>query len=69
MACEHLLKKRLFEVNTSANTASEMWCILNTILQETITNFIPHKLVSGERIKPLWINNKVLRSVKKKHKH
>jgi len=25
-------------------------------------------LVSGERIKPLWINNKVLRSVKKKHK-
>jgi len=25
-------------------------------------------LVSGERIKPLWINNKVLRNVKKKHK-
>ena len=62
------VKKRLFEVNTSANTASEMWCILNTILQEAITNFIPHKLVSGQRIKPLWMNNKVLRSVKKKHK-
>ena len=52
MACEHLLKKRLSEVNTSANTPSEIWCILNTILQEAITNFIPHKLVSGERIKP-----------------
>ena len=25
-------------------------------------------MVSGERIKPLWINNKVLRNVKKKRK-
>jgi len=62
------VKKKISEVNTSANTASEMWCILNTILQEAIKNFILHKLVSGQRIKPLWMNNKVLRSVKKKQK-
>ena len=25
-------------------------------------------MVSGQRIKPLWMNNKVSRSIKKKHK-
>jgi len=35
------VKKRLSKVNTSANTASEMWCILNTILQEAIKKLYP----------------------------
>jgi hypothetical protein len=53
----------------AALDVEESWCHMKSVLQSAMEKCIP-KVKSGnsKKIKPVWMNNKALRTVKKKHK-
>jgi len=62
------VKLRLSHADLSNMSASAVWYNLNEVMQEAITRFVPHRIVTSKSKNPLWMSGKVLRNVKKKHK-
>jgi len=67
VAMRAFVKRKLSEVDSSDMTASIMWHYLNETMQQAIARFVPRRSVVSKS-KPLWMTDKVLRNVKKKHK-